>query len=100
MPQSSWTKKDERQYERIKKSQLERGSSEDRAQEIAARTVNKRRREEGRSRNRTTTGTGNPNLSLEDRSRQELYNRARKLHIEGRSRMSKRELVKAIRSMD
>jgi hypothetical protein len=100
MPQSRWSKKDERQYKRIKDSQLERGSSEDRAEEIAARTVNKRRREEGRSRNRTTTGTGNPNLSLDDRSRQELYNRAKKLHIDGRSKMSKRQLVKAIRNMD
>jgi plasmid stabilization system protein ParE len=69
---SSWTRKDERQYEHIRDSQLERGTSEDRAEEIAARTVNKRRRTEGRTPNRTTQGTGNPRLRLEDRSVAEL----------------------------
>ena len=44
-----------------------------------------------------TSGTGNPNRPLEERSRDELYNRARQLEIEGRSRMSKGELVRAIR---
>ena len=63
--------------------------SEDKAEEIAARTVNKRRREEGRTPNRRTQGTGNPNLALEERSRDEIYNRARDLQIRGRSKMSK-----------
>ena len=49
------------------------------AKEIAARTVNKHRREEGRTPNRTTQGTGNPTTSLEARSKRELYNRAREL---------------------
>ncbi len=86
-----------RQYEHIKESSLERGKSEDRAEEIAARTVNKQRREEGRTPNRTSQGTGNPTSSLEERTKDELYNRARELEIEGRSRMNKDELVRAIR---
>lgn len=93
----SWSRKDERQYEHIKESSQERGVSEDRAEEIAARTVNKHRREEGRTPNRTTQGTGNPNRSLDDRTKNELYNRAKELGIEGRSKMNKDELVKAIR---
>lgn len=48
MPKN-WSEKDERQYEHIKQSELERGESEERAEEIAARTVNKQRREEGRT---------------------------------------------------
>ncbi|CAN5724735.1 Rho termination factor N-terminal domain-containing protein [soil metagenome] len=93
----SWSNKDRRQYEHIRESSLERGKSEDRAEEIAARTVNKQRREEGRTPNRTTQGTGNPTSSLEERTKDELYNRARELGIEGRSKMNKDELVRAIR---
>lgn len=100
MPRKAWSNKDERQYEHIKESAKKRGRSTKRAKEIAARTVNKQRREEGRtkSKRRSTQGTGNPNTSLEDRSRQELYNRAKKLSIAGRSKMNKAELVRAIRS--
>lgn len=97
MPQKAWTDKDERQYEHIKQSELDDGTSEDRAEEIAARTVNKRRREEGRTENETTSGTGNPNTRLEERTVDELRNRAEELGIEGRSEMSKDELVSAIR---
>ena len=99
MPQDAWSKKDERQYEHVKESEKERGRSTDRAEEIAARTVNKQRREEGRTKSgkKTTSGTGNPNTGLEGRSKDELYNRAKELGIEGRSDMSKDELVKAIR---
>jgi hypothetical protein len=92
----SWSRKDERQYEHIKESELERGASADRAKEIAARTVNKHRREEGRTPGKTTQGTGNPNVALEERSRDELYNLAKELDIKGRSKMSKDELSKAI----
>ena len=92
----SWNRKDERQYEHIKESEQERGASEDRAKEIAARTVNKRRREEGRTPSKRTQGTGNPNVVLEERSRDELYNLAKELDIKGRSKMSKGELSKAI----
>jgi plasmid stabilization system protein ParE len=99
MPQQAWSDKDERQYEHIKESAKKRGKSTERAKEIAARTVNKERREEGRTKSgrKSTSGTGNPNRSLEDRSKQELYNRAKQLGIEGRSKMSKQELVRAVR---
>jgi plasmid stabilization system protein ParE len=93
----SWTNKDERQYEHIKDATLDRGVSEDKAQEIAARTVNKRRRVEGRTPNRRTQGTGNPNRGLEERTRDEVYNRAKEMKIRGRARMSKAELLEAIR---
>jgi hypothetical protein len=93
----AWSNKDERQYEHVKESAKDRGASEDRAQEIAARTVNKQRRTEGRTPNRTTQGTGNPNRSYEDRSVEELRNLASDLNIEGRSSMKKAELIEAIR---
>ena len=92
----SWNRKDERQYEHIKESEREHGASEDRAKEIAARTVNKHRREEGRTPSKRTQGTGNPNVALEERSRDELYNLAQELDIKGRSKMSKDELSKAV----
>lgn len=94
----SWTEKDERQYEHVKDSARDRGRSPERAEEIAARTVNKQRREEGRTPDSRTSGTGNPNSSLEDRTRDELYNRARELEIKGRGDMTKAELVNAIRA--
>ncbi len=96
MPRA-WSNKDERQYEHIKDSTLDRGVGESKAEEIAARTVNKRRRIEGRTPNRTTQGTGNPNRGMEDRTRDEVYNRARELNIKGRSKMTKAELVAAVR---
>lgn len=92
-----WSDKDERKYEKIKKSNLDRGVKNDRAKEIAARKVNKDRREEGRTPNKRTQGTGNPSRSLEDRTKDELMNRARELGINGRSKMKKSELVQAIR---
>jgi hypothetical protein len=93
----SWTSKDRRQYEHIKEGYEQRGKPDDRAEEIAARTVNKERREEGRTPNKRSEGTGNPRHGLESRTKTELENRARELHIDGRSKMSKDELVKAIR---
>lgn len=99
MPQKAWSNKRERQYEHIKKSAKKRGKSEDRAEEIAARTVNKERRQKGetKSSRKSTTGTGNPNRGLEERSKQELYNRAKDMDIEGRSKMNKSQLARAIR---
>ena len=94
----SWTEKDERQYEHVKDSALDRGRSEERAEEIAARTVNKQRREEGRTPEGRTSGTGSPHSALEERTRDELYNRAKELDIEGRGEMTKSELVDAIRA--
>lgn len=92
-----WSGKDERKYEHIRKSSRERGVSEDRAKEIAARTVNRDRREEGRTPTRRTQGTGNPRRGYEDRTRDELYNIAKDRNIEGRSRMNKDELIRALR---
>lgn len=93
----TWTQKDRRKYEHVKESALERGRTEERAKEVAARTVNKDRREEGRTPNKTTQGTGNPNSRLEERTREELYNRAKELDIAGRSDMNKEQLAAAIR---
>ena len=93
----AWSDKDERKYEHIKESAQDRGTSEGRAKEIAARTVNKQRREEGRTPNKTTQGTGNPNTPLEERTREELYTLAKELDVGGRSKMSKGELARAIR---
>lgn len=93
---AEWTDKDERQYEHIKEQQQKSGKKTEKAEEIAARTVNKQRRDEGRTPSKTTQGTGNPNSSLESRTKQELYNRASQLNIKGRSKMSKSELVTAI----
>lgn len=97
MPEG-WSSKDERKYEHIKESSEERGMPEKRAKEIAARTVNKGRRQEGRTPNKTTQGTGNPNKSLQDRTVAELRNIAGDRKIPGRSKMKKDELVRAIRS--
>lgn len=93
----SWTSKDERQYEHIKESEIDRGKSVDRAQEVAARTVNKRRRGEGRTPSSTTQGTGNPRTALEERTVDEIRNIAADMKIAGRSKMNKAELIDAIR---
>ena len=96
-----------RQYEHIKQSEKEQGRSERRAEEIAARTVNKERARSGesRSRSRTSTqdissgrrggqrsGTARP----KGRTRDQLYNEAKKLGIEGRSNMNKAQLQRAV----
>lgn len=96
MPRRGWSNKDERMYQHIKESGEKRGESEKLAEEIAARTVNKNRREEGRTPNKRTQGTGNPNRPLDQRTRDEVYNIAKEKHIHGRSKMNKEELVKAV----
>ncbi len=96
MPEA-WSDKDERQYQKIKDSQLEEGKSKERAKEIAAATVNKQRRKENRTPNKTTRGKGNPHKVLEERSKDELYNIAKERNIKGRSKMNKGELITAIR---
>ena len=95
----AWSDKRERQYEHIKQNELDRGRSEEKAEEIAARTVNATRRKKGETESgkKRTEGTGNPNTRLEDRTRDELYNRAKQLGVDGRSAMSKDELISAIR---
>lgn len=95
---NAWSKKDERQYKHVKQSVLESGKPKDRAEEIAARTVNKQRREEGRTPNKTTQGTGNPNSRLEERTVDELRNLAAERNVSGRSKMRKAELIQAIRA--
>ncbi len=96
MPEA-WSKKDERQYQHVKDSEVQRGVGKDRAEEIAGRTVNKHRREEGRTPNKRTQGTGNPNAALSELTRDELYNRAREKDIKGRSKMSKDQLIDALK---
>lgn len=96
-----------RQYEHIKKSERKQGASEDRAEETAARTVNKERARHGESRQRSGTSTkdissGRRGGQRSDtnrpkgRTRDQLYNEARKLGIEGRSKMNKTQLQRAI----
>lgn len=97
MPRRAWSDKDERKYEHVKKSERERGVGEDRAQEIAARTVNKGRREEGRTPNKRSQGTGNPRRGYEARTKDELENVARERGIKGYSRMTKDELIDELR---
>lgn len=94
---ASWTEHDLDMYEAIKSSLIGRGVAAERAAEIAGRTVNKNRRQQGRTPNVRTQGTGNPHSSLDERTRDELYNRAKELGIPGRSSMTKAELIGAIR---
>ncbi|MFL5382647.1 MAG: Rho termination factor N-terminal domain-containing protein [Longimicrobiaceae bacterium] len=96
MPKA-WSKQDEKMYDHVRESELDRGMDPARAEEIAARTVNKHRRGEGRTRNNRTQGTGNPNRGYEARTRDELYNIAKEKDIPGRSGMTKQELIDAIR---
>jgi plasmid stabilization system protein ParE len=94
MPEA-WSNKDERKYEHIKESYKEQGVSNDEAEERAARTVNKGRREEGRTKEQRE-GRGGRSTSGDEPIKEELYNRARELDIEGRSKMDKEELKRAI----
>ena len=94
---SAWSSKDERKYEHVRDSERARGVGKDRAEALAARTVNKARREEGRTPNERTQGTGNPRRGYEARTRDELYNIARERGVEGRSKMTKDELIDALR---
>ena len=96
-----------RQYEDVKKSEKKQGRSEARAKEIAARTVNKEKARSGESRTRSKTstqdissgrrgglrsGTSGP----KGRTREQLYNEAKKLGIDGRSNMNKAQLQRAV----
>jgi hypothetical protein len=92
-----WNVKDDRQYQHIKQSERARGRTIDRAEAIAARTVNKQRRGEGRTPSTRTGGTGNPSTRLELRSIDELRNRAGQLSILRARRLPRGELIAAIR---
>jgi hypothetical protein len=96
-----------RQYEHIKDSEKSQGTSEDRAEEIAARTVNKERAREGESRQRSRTSTEDMSSSQrggqrsgtnreKGRTRDQLYAEAKNLGIEGRSQMDKAQLQRAV----
>jgi hypothetical protein len=106
MPQE-WSDKRERQYEHIKSSAKEQGASTKRAKEIAARTVNKNRARSGESRtaSRSSTRDISPQKRGGQRSgtsgpkgptRDQLYNEAKKRNIKGRSKMTKKELERAL----
>ncbi|HEX7298483.1 MAG TPA: hypothetical protein VF257_05720 [Solirubrobacteraceae bacterium] len=96
-----------RQYEHVKESVKSRGASTDRAEEIAARTVNKERARSGESRTRSRTSTQDISSGRRGgqrsgssgprgRTRDQLYNEARQLGIEGRSKMNKAQLQRAV----
>ena len=96
-----------RQYEHIKESERDQGRSESRAEEIAARTVNKERARSGESRQRSRTSTEDISSSRrgglrsgtnreKGRTRDQLYNEAKNLGIDGRSQMNKAELQRAV----
>jgi hypothetical protein len=106
MPQNEWSGKRERQYEHIKSGLRQRGEPEDTAEEIAARTVNKERARSGESKSasrlsvtdissgrrgglRSHRGSGG-------RTRDQLYEEARRRGIRGRSKMSKAQLERAV----
>jgi len=98
--------KRERQYKHIKKSEKEAGRSTERAEEIAARAVNKEKARSGESRSSSRSSTRGRSASSRGgkqsghgpggRTREQLYSDARRLGIEGRSKMSKKELQKAV----
>ncbi|TMK51655.1 MAG: plasmid stabilization protein [Actinobacteria bacterium] len=106
MPQEAWSQKRERQYEHIKEGLLERGRSEDTAEEIAARTVNKERARDGEARTASRTSTDDISSGRRGglrshkgsggRTYDQLYNEARQRGVKGRSRMNKRELERAL----
>lgn len=106
MPQTAWSNKRERQYQHIKQSEQKRGSSKDRAEEIAARTVNKERAQHGES--KTASRTSVKDMSSSKRGGQhshsgaagrtfaQLYQEARKKGLQGRSKMNKAQLQSAL----
>lgn len=106
MPPQGLTKKRERQYEHIKESQLERGTSESTAEEIAARTVNKERARAGESRTASRSslddvssghrGGKRSHSGAGGRTRDQLYNEARQRGVKGRSKMTKAQLQEAV----
>ena len=105
MPKS-WSKKRERQYEHIKEGLEDRGRSEDTAEEIAARTVNKKRARSGESDQKSKSSTQDISSSRRGglrshsgsggRTKEQLYDEAKRKNVKGRSSMSKAELEKAV----
>ena len=93
MPKS-WSSKRERQYEHIKQSEKKQGRSTKRAKEIAARTVNKQRAQAGET--KSSSRSKSSSSSNGGKSKAQLYAEAKRLNIEGRSRMSKQQLQRAV----
>jgi hypothetical protein len=106
MPQQAWNDKRERQYEHIKEGLRDRGEDEDTAEEIAARTVNKERARAGEAREASRSSTDDISSGRRGglrshrgqggRTRDQLYNEARRKNIKGRSKMNKAELERAV----
>ncbi|MEA2901286.1 MAG: hypothetical protein QOH36_1173 [Actinomycetota bacterium] len=106
MPQQAWSDKRERQYEHIKEGLEQRGESEDKAEEIAARTVNKERARAGEAKTSSRSSTKDISSGRRGglrshqgpggRTKAQLYNEAKKKNVEGRSKMTKAELEKAV----
>jgi len=102
MPRNAWSPKRERQYEHIKEGLLERGTGQDRAEEIAARTVNKERAQHGEAKDASRTsvedlspgrrGGLRSHSGARGRTYDQLRNEARERGIKGRSKMNKRQL--------
>jgi uracil-DNA glycosylase len=96
-----------RQYEHVKESAKQQGASSDRAEEIAARTVNKERARSGESRTRSRTSTRDMSSGRRGglrsgtnrprgRTKEQLYAEAKRLGVEGRSKMTKAQLQRAV----
>jgi hypothetical protein len=106
MPQQAWSKKRERQYEHIKEGLEDRGRDEGTAEQIAARTVNKERARSGEADEKSRTSTDDlssgrrgglrSHRGAGGRTREQLYNEAKKLGISGRSTMNKAQLKRAV----
>ncbi len=106
MPRAAWSDRRERQYEHIKDSLEDRGRSEKTAEQIAARTVNKERAQHGEAKKanpKTVHDTPAPvrggkrsHAGAQGRTREQLYEEARKKGVAGRSKMNKAELEKAV----
>ena len=106
MPQQAWSKKRERQYEHIKEGLIEQGRSEDKAEEIAARTVNKTRAQAGEARESSKLSREDMSSSRrgglrshggpKGRTRDQLYEEAKDMNIKGRSEMNKEQLRNAV----
>ncbi len=106
MPPNQWSAKRERQYEHIKDGLEERGRSEKVAEEIAARTVNKERARHGESETASKASTDDISSSRRGglrshegpagRTKAQLYQEAKDRNIEGRSKMTKAQLERAV----
>ena len=106
MPQGAWSDKRERQYEHIKEQYEDRGHSEDEAEEIASRTVNKERARHGESEESSRSSTRDISSSRRGglrshrgeggRTRDQLYAEAKRKNIKGRSKMNKAQLERAV----